>query len=171
MNSRRRFSVLGLVIILLVLLSLISVQSIVLGGQDAAPRLVVPLWKEKTFTIEYLHSVNKTPVREHFIPAPDNKIVLTATEFRSLGVGTPFLPEEGQLVNDQGVYSLTGMNRSFEKIHFVSLPLTKHTLILQGKEFPFGHYFKPGETAEITIEDYSLLKLLIRVAQTKGSWN
>lgn len=153
---------LGVVILLIILLSLISIPSIVLRDINRSPRLVVPLWNEKTFTVKYLHSVNKTPVQEHFVLAPENKITLNGTEFWSLGVGTPFLPEEGQLVNDQGVYSLTGMNRSFESIHFVFLPLTRHTLIAKEEEFAFDHYFEPGQIVEMTIIDYPLIKIVTR---------
>ncbi|NLB53777.1 MAG: DUF1850 domain-containing protein [Syntrophomonadaceae bacterium] len=158
----------GVVILLLVLLSLISIPSVVLSDLNGSPRLVVPLWQNKEFTIEYLHSVNKTPVQEHFTPAPDNNIILTGTEFRSLGVGTPFLSEEGQLVNDQGVYSLTGMNRSFKKISYVPLAFTRHTLLAAGRKVYFSDYFTDGKIVEVRIEKYTFIKL-IRHQFQKGS--
>ena len=160
MIFKQRYILAGVVIIILVLLSLINVPTIVLSEQNGSPSLLVPLWKEKAFAIEYLHSVNRTPVQEHFVPAPGNKILLTGTEFRSLGVGTPFSPEEGQLVNDQGVYSLTGMDRSFDKLHFVFLSLTKHALLSQGKKFAFVDYFASGQIVELKLKNYSIIKLV-----------
>jgi hypothetical protein len=168
MVSKQWYFAPGVVILLLVLLSLISMPAVVLSDSNGSPRLVVPLWQNKEFTIEYLHSVNKTPVQEHFTPAPDHNIILKGTEFRSLGVGTPFLSEEGQLVNDQGVYSLTGMNRSFEKISYVPLAFTRHTLLTAGKRFDFSDYFTDGKIVEVRIEKYTMIKL-IRHQFQKGS--
>ncbi|HPF44601.1 MAG TPA: DUF1850 domain-containing protein [Syntrophomonadaceae bacterium] len=168
MISRQWYIITGVVILIIVLLLLISVPTLVLSKQDGTIGLLVPLFKEKEFTVEYLHSVNKTPVQEHFVPAPDNKIVLIETEFRSLGVGTPFLPEEGQLVNDQGVYRLSGMDRSFEKISYVPLAFTRHTLLAEGKKFLFSNYFADGQIAVVKIEKCTLIQL-IQYQFRKGS--
>ncbi len=168
MISRQWYITTGVAILIMVLLLLISVPTVVLSNQDGTIRLLVPLLKEKAFTVEYLHSVNKTPVQEHFVPAPDHKILLTGTEFRSLGVGTPFLPEEGQLVNDQGVYRLSGMKRSFQKISYVPLAFTRHTLLAEGKKYYFSDYFADGHIAVVKLEQYTLIEL-IQYQFQKGS--
>ena len=168
MNFKQRYIVAGVVILILILLSLINIPTIVLSEQNGDSKLMIPLWKSSEFTVEYLHSVNKTPVQEHFVSAPENKILLIGTEFRSLGVGTPFLSEEGQLVNDQGVYNLTGMNRSFDILHFVFLSLTEHTLLSQGKNFAFVDYFASGQIVELKIENYSIIKLVSHSLYAEG---
>jgi len=160
MISRQWYIVTGVAILIIVLLLLISVPTVVLSEQNGTIRLLVPLWQEKEFTVEYMHSVNKTPVQENFIPAPDNKIKLTGTEFRSLGVGTPFLPEEGQLVNDQGVYHLSGIERYFDRVPFIFLPFTRHTLIAGGERFAFSDYFAAGQIVEVRMERYTLIHLI-----------
>lgn len=158
----------GVVIILLVLLSLISIPTIIISDVNGSPRLAVPLWQNQEFTVEYMHSVNKTPVQEHFSPAPDNKIMLIGTDFRSLGIGTPFLSEEGQLVNDQGVYRLSGMNRFFTRISYMPLSFTRHTLLVAGNQYNFNNYFADGEIAAMRLERYSLINIIQHQFQ-KGS--
>ena len=168
MIFRQRYIVTGVAIILTVLLLLISVPTIVISTPDGTPGLLVPLGRKKEFTVEYLHSVNKTPVQEHFVAAPDNQIILIGTDFRSLGVGTPFLSEEGQLVNDQGVYHLTGMKRTFDEISYVSLEFTRLALLAAGDKYYFSDYFADGTIVEIKAVRYSLIKFIYHRLQ-KGS--
>ena len=160
MIFRQRYIVTGVAIILTVLLLLISVPTIVISTQEGTPGLLVPLGRKKEFTVEYLHSVNKTPVQEHFVAAPDNQIILIGTDFRSLGVGTPFLSEEGQLVNDQGVYRLTGMWRIFDKISYVTLDFTRLALLAEEDKYYLSDYFADGTIVEIKTARYPLIKFI-----------
>lgn len=168
MIFRWRYVVSGVAIIIIVLLLLISVPVLVLSQDQDKPGLLVPLDGKREFSIEYLHSVNKTPVQEHFVTAPDNLIILTGTEFRSLGVGTPFLPEEGQLVNDQGVYRLTGMVRCFKEIRYISLDFTQLALLVGEDKYYLSDYFADGTIVEIKAAKYPLIKLIYYRLQ-KGS--
>lgn len=117
--------------------------------------LLIPLLKGKSFSLEYVHSVQKSPVREHFVVGEDNQIQLTSTTYQSLGVGLPFLPSEGQLVNNQGEFELTGMNRVFREIRLAVMPVSYQGLVYNNHRYLLKDYFSPGSLVEISIQSYS----------------
>ncbi|NLB88752.1 MAG: DUF1850 domain-containing protein [Syntrophomonadaceae bacterium] len=127
--------------------------------------LLIPIKRGTGFTLEYTHSVHKTKVQEHFVFAPNNNIVLTSTTFQSLGVGIPFLPEEGKLVNDNGVYLLTGMNREFESITLGFMPIAQQGIILNGKKYKLEDYFIEGSFIKISYKNISPIKIIWQSVQ------
>lgn len=127
--------------------------------------LILPIKKQVGFTLEYTHSVHKTKVQEHFVFAPNNSIVLTSTTFQSLGVGIPFLPEEGQLVNDNGVYLLTDMNRELESITLGFMPIAKQAIILNGKKYELKNYFIEGTFIKISYETIFPIEIIWQIWQ------
>ena len=114
--------------------------------------LIIPIRNQAGFTIEYTHSVNKTKVQEHFVFAPENCFVLTSSTFQSLGVGTPFLPEEGKLVNDNGVFLLSDINRDFESITIGFMPMAKQSIFFNQVYYQLEDYFIPGAFIKIACE-------------------
>ena len=58
------------------------------------------------FSLGYIHSVMKTPAEEFFYINNKNEIVLEKTIYESYGVGLPFLPEEGNLIVEDGKFIL-----------------------------------------------------------------
>lgn len=127
--------------------------------------LILPIKKQVGFTLEYTHSVHRTKVQEHFVFAPDNNIVLTSTSFQSLGVGIPFLPEEGTLINDNGVYLLTDMNREFESITLGFMPIAKQAIILNGKKYELKDYFIEGTFIKISYETIFPIEIIWKIWQ------
>lgn len=151
---------LGLVLLSMVTLFCLPLPVLTVSEKDRANQIILPMLFDRTFNIEYIHSVQKTPVQECFVLAPDNLIQLTSTAFQSLGVGTPFLPEEGTLVNVGGTYVLSGMNRKFERINLGFMPLTKHTLVYRNKRYVFDDYFKPSSLVIVHVEQYTSAEIL-----------
>lgn len=127
---------------------------------DSDNQLLIPLLKTKTFSFYYLHSVQKTPVQENYVVTSGNKLLLVSTDYQSYGVGLPFLPEEGVLVNDNGMFRLTNINRLYSKIDMGFMPLADHALLYQGKRYEFDRYFDAGSLLQITVADYSIFSSL-----------
>ncbi|SHE98838.1 DUF1850 domain-containing protein [Desulforamulus putei] len=146
--------------IVLAVLLLVPLPTLLLSSQQGEPVLLLPMLFDQSFTVEYIHSVNKTPVQEHFILAPGNDLLLTSTTFKALGVGTPFLPEEGKLENRSGVYVLSGINRHFKQINMAFMPLTRHALVYRGKRYDFKDYFPPGSLIALQAKPCSLAKII-----------
>lgn len=139
--------------------------TLVIRQPDSDHQLLIPLLQNKGFSLYFLHSVQKTPVKENYILAPGNKLRLISTDYQSYGVGLPFLPEEGVLINDDGIFRLTGINRLYDKIDMGFMPLADHALLYGSKRYEFDRYFDEGSLLQITVKGYSPFLLLWRMLE------
>lgn len=115
----------------------------------------IPTYREDTFSIRFTHSVHKTPVWENFVVKGVDKLTLISTEYRSYGVGMPSLPSEGVFTQLRDGFTLTGLNRSFEKIPVRVGPEAKLSLIHQDREYFLYQWFAPGTLVILRIDyDY-----------------
>ncbi|MEW6065885.1 hypothetical protein P378_00830 [Desulforamulus profundi] len=149
-----------LVSIILLTFLFVPLPTLLMSSQQGEPVLLLPVLFDKSFTIEYIHSVNKTPVQEHFVLVPGNDLLLTSTTFKALGIGTPFLPEEGRLENHNGVYVLSGLDRRFKEINLAFTPLTGHALVYRGQRFDFKDYFPAGSLIRLQVKPCSLAEII-----------
>lgn len=90
--------------------------------------------KNEKFSLGYTHSVMKTEAEEIFVTDDNEKIKLIRTEYKSYGVGLPFLPEEGKMKVENGKFILD-MEREFKNISMVISPIGKHYLKIDGKKY------------------------------------
>lgn len=148
--------------VVITIILLYPLPALVLSIRGGDEVLLIPLVKEKSFTYEYLHSVQKTPVQEHFIPAPGNVILLTSTTYQSLGVGLPFMEEEGKFIEENGVFRIENMDRKYAKITWGFMPIARQALIYENKKYMFGNYCHPGELLTLKIETRSLAAILYK---------
>jgi len=161
MRLKRYFGLIILLALLVVIpLFFFPVPTLVVGQQNKADVLIIPLFKDKTFSYFYIHSVQKTPVQEYFSAAPDNTLILTSTEFKSLGVGLPFLADEGTFKNQQGTFLITDINRKFPQINIGIIPLAQQALIYKNQFIYFNDYFSPGAMISIRLKTYSPAHLI-----------
>ncbi|HBV97502.1 MAG: hypothetical protein JL50_07985 [Peptococcaceae bacterium BICA1-7] len=142
---------LGLLFLILALLFLVKLPFLVVADRDSYPVLFFALTGKKEFSLYYTHSVQKTPVQENFFVDQEDRLLLTSTEYESLGVGTPFLPDEGKLVNQQGKYFLSGLSRHFEEVDLGASPIAGHALIIKNKKYIVNDYFAPNELVRIRV--------------------
>lgn len=140
-----------------------------LGAAGQSPALLVPLVYGPELTLEYHHSVQKTPVREHLVLAPGNQLKLTSTTYHSLGAGLPFLPSEGRLVNEEGTFKLTGLNRVFREIRLAVMPVTYQGIVYHDRHYVLADYFAPGSLVEMRVQSYSPGQLVwLKIQARKG---
>ena len=86
------------------------------GGQRVA---VVPAAPGTSFTIHFIHSVQKTPVLENLeINDEKDGFNLLSTKYQSFGVGLPFLAEEGDFREEGDYYipKLTTVRQPVEQM-------------------------------------------------------
>ena len=113
------------------------------------------LLKNKKFSLGYTHSVMKTEAEEIFTTDENKKIKLIRTEYKSYGVGLPFLPEEGKMKVENGKFILD-MEREFKNISMVISPIGKHYLKIDGKKYMLSEILgdKPAKILLTIKKDY-----------------
>ena len=113
------------------------------------------LLKNKKFSLGYTHSVMKTEAEEIFITDNNEKIKLIRTEYKSYGVGLPFLPEEGKMKVENGKFILD-MEREFKNISMVISPIGKHYLKIDEKKYMLSEILgdKPAKILLTIKKDY-----------------
>lgn len=111
--------------------------------------------KNKKFSLGYTHSVMKTEAEEIFITDNNDKIKLIRTEYKSYGVGLPFLPEEGKMKVENGKFILD-MEREFKNISMVISPIGKHYLKIDEKKYMLSGILgdKPAKILLTIKKDY-----------------
>ena len=111
--------------------------------------------KNKKFSLGYTHSVMKTEAEEIFTTDENKKIKLIRTEYKSYGVGLPFLPEEGKMKVENGKFILD-MEREFKNISMVISPIGKHYLKIDGKKYMLSGILgdKPAKILLTIKKDY-----------------
>ena len=104
------------------------------------------------FSIHFLHSVQKTPVEEHFtVDGEGRGFLLQWTRYQSFGVGLPFLASEGRFRKEGDFYVMDGMGRRFSRLSLRTGVGTKLSLRLQGREYRLYRQFPPGTRIDIFI--------------------
>lgn len=111
------------------------------------------------FSIEYVHSVNKTRVVEEFRVDNDNRLALKAVRYSSLGVGMPYSPEEGTLAHENGEYILAGLNRVFQQIPLQVSPIPQYAVSVDGHSLHLSQTAGEGEIVCLTASDRWMLKV------------
>jgi len=104
-------------------------SGIVLEIRDTETGRVYGSWaleEPGEFSIEYIHSVNMSPVRETFV-YEGKKIRLKSVRFHSFGAGMQSYTDEGQaLTRDGDAFVITGFNVSFNKLNYISGTVFDH---------------------------------------------
>lgn len=94
--------------------------------------------------MQYIHSVEKTPVIECFRVLDDGRLMLTATAYKSYGVGLPSLPEEGRLTVADGWMVLEDLQRVFPDIRIRVGPEAGASLEVENKKYPIYQWYPAG---------------------------
>jgi hypothetical protein len=104
------------------------------------------------FALEFVHSVERTPVKEVFRIERYSKIYLIETEYESFGAGLPTMPDEGeQSVVEGGKIRITGMRREIEPFLIAVSPIPGHVLTIGGEEVVLASLAKPGTGLRIRV--------------------
>ena len=99
--------------------------------------------------INFIHSVQKTPVIEELEFDGENFILLR-TKYKSQGVGLPFMESDGKFYHDGEWFIMDDMNRKIKNLELRTGVGTKLTVNLAGQEFKLYEKFPDG--TKIVIE-------------------
>jgi len=104
------------------------------------------------FAIEFVHSVERTPVKEVFKIGQDCTIYLVETEYESFGAGLPTMPGEGEeSVLEGGKIRITGIRRKIEPFLVAVSPVPGHVLAVGGEETALASLAEPGTGLRIRV--------------------
>ena len=119
-------------------------------------------------TIDFIHSVQKTPVEEKLrVSAEGSELELTETRYHSFGVGLPFLESEGDFRQEGNDFVITGQNRHFPELALRTGVGTELTVTLRrgsfAKVLELYRAYAPGTLIEVKL--LPLYEIL-----TMGAW-
>ena len=94
-------------------------------------------------TINFTHSVQKTPVIEE-LEYKDGEFVLLRTKYKSQGVGLPFDAGDGKFYRDGEWFIFDDMNRRFKNLELRTGKGTRLKIILDEKTYELYRNFPLG---------------------------
>ena len=101
------------------------------------------------FSIEFIHSVNQSPVCETF-RIEGNEIKPASVRFYSFGAGMQTELEEGLRMNrDDDAFIITGFNSSFTELNYIVGTVSDHILYVNGERISLRDLC--GRNAHITL--------------------
>jgi len=153
-----------ILLILIVILLISFIPTKVLLATDFKTNKYIKSWRigeGENFTIEYIHSVELTPVSEIYI-IKDDKIVLTESYFKSYGAGLPSTTPYKFEITDKG-FRIYDINQVMENIVYrTGAERANHRLIFQGKEYEFLDFTKPRSGVRFNAKNISILRYIVK---------
>ena len=108
-----------------------------------------PLEAADEFSVEFIHSVHQSPVRESFT-IENNMIRPVSVRFSSFGAGMQSDLEEGQVLSRDGdALLITGYSSSFEELNYIVGTVSDHVLFINGEKISLQKLC--GKNAHITV--------------------
>lgn len=114
-----------------------------------------------SFSIRYIHSVNKSPVEDFFLIGNNDELILEKTVFLSFGAGVPASSADGgeMTVYDNRI-EVTGINRRIDNFLLFVGVTAEHRFKMDKDEFMLRHISHPQRNLMIRIERVSLLNTI-----------
>ena len=111
---------------------------------------------KKEFIISYIHSVNKSKIRDYYNINKDKDIVLEKTRFVSYGAGVPE-PKEGQtfLITDDYM-EIDNINMIIKDLYLSIGTSANHSLMIDDKIFELNKTFNPQTIIKIEYKNVNL---------------
>ncbi len=114
--------------------------------------LRLPLDPGETFTIRYIHSVDRTPVFEIFGLDEEGCLTLRATYFKMFGAGMGHWPGRGRLEHDGRWTWIRDIHERLGSFVLrVGSPAVDHTLLYRGREIRLSPVWA-GKRLRVAVE-------------------
>ena len=129
-------------------------QTLVVTDENGTELLTVPVDDETEIVIEYTHSVEKTLVRDVYVPSEDG-LVMTRMEFSSFGAG---LPSEVEVTVVDGRYVYHPPQEEYPVLHLKTGDVADHDLTVGDERYDIAAISGNG-AVELTVERRLLSRL------------
>ena len=141
---------------------LLSAEYLVLYNYETGARYI----SEKSengmmFSVEFVHSVNQTPVKDTYI-IDNGQIKAHSTTYRSFGAGVQTALNEGEKMtyDDEGNMVITGIDKTFDPLIYIVGTVSDHILGLDGKEISLRNLC--GRNARVVFDVAPLYEILTK---------
>jgi len=125
--------------------------------------LVGALKPDARLSLMYRHSVELSPVTDHFLVDREGRLVLTETVFSSSNTGLPTVLGEGErLTREPGAYRISGMRRVLPALDLWVDRRAENTLRFAGREIVLaelaGDTLLRLQVREVTLAEWAYRK-------------
>ncbi|GAB6100195.1 hypothetical protein JCM16358_20740 [Halanaerocella petrolearia] len=122
------------------------------------------VWQKSTtdkmrFAIEYIHSVERTPVWDYFQIKQD-QIWLVGTKYESYGAGLPFLNKNKYIIADDK-FEIKEIDKKLDEIPLRVSDYARHKLIIGNKEYKLFKMVEPKSLVQIRVESRNGWQMLL----------
>ena len=165
-SSKKRLIVAAVLMIIItaaaVLISLLSTPYLVMYVDDTNARYITQKAEEGLmFSVEFIHSVNQTPLKDTYI-IENEQIRAYSTTYRSFGAGVQTALEEGQTMtyDDDGNMVITGFDITYDPLRYIVGTVSDHILTIDGKEISLRDLC--GRNAKVVFEIATPFEILTK---------
>lgn len=155
-----KWLILSLVIILIIKIPIFAKFTIT-NGRNNKIILIESLDEFQYFNLTFIHSVNKTPVKEYYRIEGD-KFVLYKAEFSSYGAGmsdgSDF--EEAKISYGEGGEIFLDLQEEFESITYYVGTIAQHTLYSKNRKVELIDLLEAKSPAIFKVEKLSIMDIL-----------
>ncbi len=127
----------------LIFLTMTTHQPKIFLGTESKTIFVADYQENLPITINFTHSVQKTPVIEE-LELRNGEFVLLRTKYKSQGVGLPFDASDGNFHRDGEWFVMDDMNRRFKNLELRTGKGTRLKITLDGRGFELYKKFPLG---------------------------
>lgn len=139
-----------------------SAEYLVLYNADTGERYIAEKAEEgMMFSVEFIHSVNKTPVKDTFI-IENGEIRAYSTTYRSFGAGVQTALEGSQKMtyDEQGNMIITGFDITYDPLRYCVGTVSDHILTLGGEEISLRNMC--GRSERVVFETVTGFEILTK---------
>ncbi len=144
------------------LINALSEKYLVLYNSDTGARYITEKAEDGLmFSVEFVHSVNRTPVKDTYI-IENREIRAYSTTYRSFGAGVQTALEGDQVMtyDEEGNMVITGFDLTYDPLRYVVGTVSDHILALGGKEISLRDLC--GRNAKVVFEIATLFEILTK---------
>lgn len=119
--------------------------------------------KEDMFSLSYIHSVEKTTVKENYRIGDEYSLILDSTIFESQGAGLPFDYPGINIKVSEGKFIFENINQSLKEIPIIPHEISKNSLEIFGKIINLWGLNNIISPCIIKVEQLNIVVLVIRM--------
>lgn len=140
----------------------LSTEYLVLYDSDTGKtHITVKAEEGMQFSVEFIHSVNQTPLRDTYI-IENGEIRAYSTLYRSFGAGVQTALEGDQKMtfDDDGNMIITGFDITYDPLRYIVGTVSDHILTLDGEEISLRNMC--GRNAKVNFEIVTGFEILTK---------
>ena len=142
--------------------NMLSAEYLVMYDSDTGKRYITEKADDGImFSVEFVHSVNQTPVKDTYI-IENGEIRAYSTTYRSFGAGVQTALEGNQKMtyDDEGNMVITGFDITYDPLRYIVGTVSDHILTFGGEEISLRNLC--GRNAKVVFEICTAAEILTK---------